>query len=392
MSPREELFPGLRSKFYFNYGGQGVMSESTLGAIIDAYRFVQSEGPFSTSMVGWIRDQLNDTRAKLANRFGGKAFLYALTQNVTEACNIALWGLSWKPGDEIMISDAEHHGVRDAVHNLAQRFELTVAEIALSKLDGKALEAEMAQKLNKDGRTRIFVFSHVLWNSGKVVDLPTIVEFCRNNNVFTLVDGAQSAGVLPLDVEASSVDFYAFTGHKWLCGPEGTGALYICEDLIDQIRPTYMGWRHHLQGAVKGAEKFEIATSSYPLLAGFREALTVPERLAGDSERYEKIIALAKQLKNRLEDNQFKVVPGAGQSGLLSFYVPDYAAEDNLDPGKITNLDNLVKTLEERKIYLRSIPEPRCLRVSLHYLSEQSDIDYLLSELQTLCKSQELTL
>lgn len=368
------------------------MSESTLGAIIDAYRFVQSEGPFSTSMVGWIRDQLNDTRAKLANRFGGKAFLYALTQNVTEACNIALWGLNWKPGDEIMISDAEHHGVRDAVHNLAQRFELTVAEIALSKLDGKALEAEMAQKLNKDGRTRIFVFSHVLWNSGKVVDLPTIVEFCRNNNVFTLVDGAQSAGVLPLDVEANAVDFYAFTGHKWLCGPEGTGALYICEDLIDQIRPTYMGWRHHLQGAVKGAEKFEIATSSYPLLAGFREALTVPERLAGDSERYEKIIALAKQLKNRLEDNQFKVVPGAGQSGLLSFYVPDYAAEDNLDPGKITNLDNLVKTLEERKIYLRSIPEPRCLRVSLHYLSEQGDIDYLLSELQTLYKSQELTL
>lgn len=360
-------YPGLAGKAYFNFGGQGVMSQPSLDAIFEAYQYVQREGPFSSKMFSWIGQQLNDTKELLAAVFGGSAHCFALTQNVTEAVNILLWGLNWQAGDSIMITDCEHPGVVDAVNNLVRRLKLNLIEVAVQSLDGQELVDSIEKQISKDGRTRLFVFSHVLWNSGKVLPLKEINNLCRQYGVLALADGAQSAGVLPLSLRDYDSDFYAFTGQKWLCGPEGTGALYVKESLLGKLEPTYMGWRHHLHGSERGAEKYEIATSSFPLLAGLRAALKCHQEAGDDRSRYVKIMANLNYLKSSLEELGVQTVAGAGASGLLSFKAP----------GK--NHNQLVTDLESDGVYVRSIPEPDCLRASIHYLTESDDVDRLLA-------------
>ncbi|MEB3190899.1 MAG: aminotransferase class V-fold PLP-dependent enzyme, partial [Snowella sp.] len=87
-----------------------------------------------------------------------------------------------------------------------------------------------------------------------------------------LVDGAQSAGSLPLNLTELGVDYYAFTGHKWFCGPSGVGGLYIAPQRLGELLPTYVGWRsidYDSRGAMTGwtrdARRYEVATSPYPL-------------------------------------------------------------------------------------------------------------------------------
>src|SRR4051794_32868497 len=89
------VIPALHNKSYFNYGGQGTMPQPVMDAVFSAYQFVQTRGPFSTAIFSWIVDELTSTRKRLATELGGTPECYVLTQNVSEGCNIVVWGMDW---------------------------------------------------------------------------------------------------------------------------------------------------------------------------------------------------------------------------------------------------------------------------------------------------------
>lgn len=217
-------FPGLTNKAYFNYGGQGVMSSQALAAILDSFKNVQSTGPFNSKMFGWLTDEVIATKKSLASEFGGDVDLYALTQNATEGCNIVLWGLEWKTGDHLLLTDSEHFGVLASSQQLARRHNLELSYFSAAGPTQTVLN-NLEQALKS--QTKLVVVSHVLWNTGAILPIAEMSEICRKRSTLLLVDGAQSAGVIPLDLAKLDVDFYALTGHKWLGGPEGVGALYV---------------------------------------------------------------------------------------------------------------------------------------------------------------------
>ena len=142
-----------------------------------------------------------------------------------------------------------------------------------------------------------------------------------------LVDGAQSAGSLPLDLINSQVDYYGCTGHKWLCGPSGVGFLYVKADLLSSLRPTYIGWRglNFSQADLPfndDASRYEVATSAYPLFSGLQEAIAVHQKWGSIEERYQRICELSKYLWTKLGKIEgiecLKHSPP--ESGLVSFY------------------------------------------------------------------------
>lgn len=365
-----EQFPALANKTYFNFGGQGLLPQVALSAIIKAFEEVQRDGPFSVKMSHWLQDQLDMTRQALSKEFGGEAHCYAITQNVTEACNIAMWGLTWQNGDNLLITDCEHPSISDTSANLAARQGL---ELRVLPVKGQTTE-QILESLSQliDARTRLFAFSHVLWNTGVVLDIQSIANLCRAKGVLTLADGAQSAGAMALNLVQTGVDFYAVTGHKWLCGPEGTGCLYIAPAQLDKLQPTYMGWRHHMTGTTIGAERFEIATSAFPLLAGWREALALHQSAGDSAQRHAQIIDMSNYLKEELTRIGAQVIPSNRLSGLTSFTLP----------GK--NHHDLSTALDSKHIMIRSIPEPECLRASVHYFTSQHDVDLLIKALTEL--------
>lgn len=362
-------FPALQNKKYLNFGAQGVMSQSAIDAILETYKFVQKEGPLSGKMFSWILKHCRELKELLCAEFGGEPANYALTQNATEGCNIILWGLDWQPGDTLLCGDSEHNGVMASVYQLCQRkkLNLKILNLAGQESDESLLaELDSAFNQNESQMPRLFLFSHVLWNTGKVLPLEKISRLCREKGIKTLVDGAQSAGVLPLDLSKAGADYYACTGHKWLCGPEGVGFLFIDAAALECIEPIFAGWRGSKFGPLgeplgwlDGAGRFESATAAFPLLSGLKEAIKVHNAFANQKARYELIKKNIECLKKRLSEIEgLKLLDSGSLSGLLSFSI---FGKDDM---------KLLTALEKRSFILRTIPNPPCLRVSLHYFSK----------------------
>ena len=147
------------------------------------------------------------------------------TKNATEALNLALYGLL-RPGDRVVTSAMEHNSVMRPLRDLASRGVLleVVPASAAGAIEPQAFCAAITVG------TRLAVVTHASNVTGAVTDVARIGEHCRSLGVPLLVDAAQTAGCLPIDVEALRADFLAFSGHKGLLGPQGTGGLYVRDE------------------------------------------------------------------------------------------------------------------------------------------------------------------
>lgn len=393
-----EQFQALANKTYFNYGGQGPMPKVALSAIHRAYEYIQEIGPFSGETQAWIfEEEMPKIRKAIASELAVPPETITLTENVTVGCNIPLWGLNWQAGDHVLITDCEHPGIVAAVGEIARRFRLDVSTFPLMKTlnQGNPLEL-LAQHLHSN--TRLIVLSHILWNTGQVVPLTEIMKLCRkwgkqathSRKPLVLVDAAQSVGVLPLNLIESGVDFYAFTGHKWWCGPEGLGGLYVSPDAAANLQPSFIGWRGivtnsaaEVTGFKPDGRRFEVATSAYPLYAGLREAIAIHQQLGTIEERYQRILELSKFLWQKLNGvsqiNCLRTAPP--EAGLVSFQL-----DKTLRDAGATHAQ-LVKFLEkEYRIMVRTILSPDCVRACVHYFTLESEIEQLVEAITAFCQ------
>ena len=383
---QRQEFPGLINKVYFNFGGQGTLPRSGLEAIIDAHNFLQQQGPFSLKVNDWITQKTELLRQDIAQELGVEASTITLTENVTAGCNIALWGIDWQEGDRILITDCEHPGIIATVQEIAKRFgvEIDICPILNTLNEGDPVEVI---KHHLKPETKLLVLSHLLWNTGQILPLQEISNICHNYSgsdrpILVLADAAQSAGSLPLNLAETGVDFYAFTGHKWFCGPAGVGALYIRPEIFELLNPTFIGWRG-INIDEKGqpidfknnGEKFEVATSSYPQYEGLRAAISVHNHWGNTEQRYQQICQLSEYLWQDLSKisaiNCLKNSPP--KSGLVSFTVDSSMSHKSI-----------VKKLEKQGFLLRTLRDPDCIRACVHYFTLPDEIEQLIKAISLI--------
>ena len=181
---------------------------------------------------------VHETREVLARLFNvDDPLRIVFTKNATEALNIALIGLL-KPGDHVITTGMEHNSVMRPLRFLASRgIDLSVVSTSeRGELDPDDIRA--AFRTN----TRAVVMTHASNVTGTILPVQEIGVLTRERGDIVLcVDAAQTAGALPIDVAAMDVDLLAFTGHKSLYGPQGTGGLYIRKGLDKKIAPLMQG-------------------------------------------------------------------------------------------------------------------------------------------------------
>ncbi|MBW4650054.1 MAG: aminotransferase class V-fold PLP-dependent enzyme [Kastovskya adunca ATA6-11-RM4] len=381
-----QQFPALANKAYFNFGGQGTLPQASLDAISQTYQYIQHNGPFSTGVNAWLMEEGNATREAIASELGAPTSSITLTENVTVGCNIAMWGIDWQAGDHLLMTDCEHPGVIATAYELQRRYniEVSTCPILATLNEGNPVEV-IAEHLRS--RTKLVVLSHLLWNTGQILPLADIVAACRNHPtadapVRILADAAQSAGSLPLNLPELGVDFYAFTGHKWFCGPEGIGGLYVRPDALESLHPTFIGWRGITFGE-KGeptgwkpdGQRYEVATSAYPLYAGLRAAIATHSAWGTPQERYEQICKLSEYLWRKLSqlDQVHCLKTSPPEAGLVSFQLT------NGKPHK-----QLVQSLEQKGFLLRTLVDPDCIRACVHYFTLPSEIDQLVEAVESM--------
>ena len=180
---------------------------------------------------------INDTRERMAQLLGvDNPDRIVFTKNATEALNLVIKGLL-RPGDHVITSGMEHNSVMRPLRAVERRgIELTVVRCSP---EGLLDPQEVERSLRPN--TRLILLNHASNVVGTILPVTEVAEIARRHGVVMCVDAAQTLGVLPFDVEAMKVDLVAFTGHKSLLGPQGTGGLYIREGLESVLEPVQEG-------------------------------------------------------------------------------------------------------------------------------------------------------
>ena len=189
---------------------------------------------------------LDDTRHRLNQLFGGEApERRILTMNCTDGLNLAIKGLI-SPGDHVVTTDLEHNSVSRPLRALEKAGVITLTRVA--SVQGY-IEPETIRTALRPN-TSLVVMTHASNVLGTVQAIEAIAPIVRASGALYLVDAAQSAGVVPIDLRSTPIDLLAFPGHKALYGPTGTGALYVGPRADGKLRP----WREGGTGGDSSSE------------------------------------------------------------------------------------------------------------------------------------------
>ena len=180
--------------------------------------------------------EIYETREKICKLINGNEVLNVIfTFNATDSLNLAIKGVLEK-GDHVVTTSMEHNSVLRPLNQLRKD---GIIDLSIVYADNKGYIEPQKIFDAVTPNTKMIVTTHMSNVFGTIVDIKSIGEFCRDNNILYLVDAAQSIGVLDIDVQDMNIDLLAFPGHKALFGPMGTGALYIKEGI--KVKPLKQG-------------------------------------------------------------------------------------------------------------------------------------------------------
>jgi L-cysteine/cystine lyase len=348
-------FPVLRRVAYLNAGTDGPLPARAVEAATRALGHEADEGRSGTHF-----EHLLELRKQLRGAYAGLLHCepadVALTTCTSEGIAQVVSGLELGPGDEILTSDEEHPGLLGALAAARELRGVSVRAVPLAQIAESIAPA-----------TRLVACCHVGWMSGSLA--PSALA---GVDVPVLFDGAQGIGAIGVDVAALGCDAYAASGQKWLCGPDGTGSLYVSPRLREQIAVSRRGFGNLADPNAGLEARVHDDARCLDTFSLNRETLACALAAsgvladAGWDAVYERARELAAALATRLRDAGRAVAPRDATT-LVSFASDDPPAER--------------ARLAEQDVVVRNIPGRPWLRVSVGAWNDADDLERLLAAL-----------
>ena len=229
-------FPLLEEVIWLASAGIGPMPRRALDAVAGIQRALY-EG-FAPEIWKEAGEAVEGARNAAAALLGVEREEVALTRSTTEGLNAVAAALPWERGDNIVITDEEYPANTIPWYHQAR---LHGIEVRVVRSQGWRLPLDAFAEVI-DRRTRVVAVSHVQFASGYRVDLVGLSELAHAHGALLVVDAIQSAGAIRVRPRELGVDVLACGGYKWLCGPEGTGFLYMCRGLAEELLPAQAGF------------------------------------------------------------------------------------------------------------------------------------------------------
>ncbi len=257
----------------------------------------------SYSRANKVEEMVYDTRSLISNFFNGLGSKNVVfTKNITESLNIVINGLL-KDSGHIITSNIEHNAIIRPLSNLKKNG--ATYDMAKSNEFGEINVDEIENLIKSD--TKAIIITHASNVSGSINDIKRVGEIAKRNNLFFIVDTAQTAGVIDIDMKEMNISCLAFTGHKYLLGTEGIGGMIISDELSNIIPPLIYGGT----GSISDSEympnflpdKFEAGTQNVSGIIGLKKGI-----------EYIKSIGI-KNIKNREDELTEKFLLGLNSLG-----------------------------------------------------------------------------
>lgn len=249
-----------------------------------------------------------------------------LAANATHALNMALHGLGLGQGDLVLTSMAEHNAVLRPLHYLEKHCGIRIATIPVD--DSGRIRPDAWARALFENRPKLAVMNHASNVTGAINDLPTLAGLAHDAGAIVLVDASQTAGLVDLAPQAWGVDMLAFTGHKYLLGPLGTGGLYLGPNV--SLEPVLTGGTGVLGELREMPEempfRYEVGTPNSTAFAGLAHAIEWSSANPPDRDGLERRL---ERLAEGLASAGARLVPWNGShTPVISFVLPDIPVED----------------------------------------------------------------
>lgn len=370
--------PAVERTAYLNAGTNGPLPVAAHEALVAAAEAELERGRIGPGIYEGLHEGWKQLRAVIAGIFGADVDEIALMRSTTEGLNVALFGLDWNRGDEVITTNLEHGGLFSPLGLLAYRHGVTIRTVDLGYGEGD-VAAQLAEAVTP--RTRAIAISHLQWSSGAIMPLREVATEARRRGIVTIVDAAQAAGQIPVNLHELGVDAYALSGQKWLCGPGGSGALYVRRDAMALIKPTYIRYGgFDATGFVMpraGAERYEMGEVYNPATRAQAAGLRWLVDEVGLDWAYDRIASLGRRCWDGLRQVPgVKVVtPGDRMAGIVCFTIAEWQAKAAAD------------ALGERGFTIRHVEQPPCpvsVRVSTGWWNTEDEVDRFVAAVAEL--------
>lgn len=362
--------PTLRTAMVSEYRAREQQSHN-LAATAQADRWVEESSRLATRIAAFVGCDSDEV---------------LFTRGAGEALSTIVSGLDLNAGDEVLMTTQEHPAALSPWLYLERRRGVVIKQLPVPQplSDPEQVVALFSSAMTE--RTRVLAIPHILYGDGAVLPIQTLCRLARERNVLTLIDGAQAMGMLDFNIRDLGCDFYATCFHKWLCGSQGTGMLYLRREMLERVWPVEP---RHIETSpplsVPLAAPGHLTTPSAlrrmgnvtpylgPALKGVEAAMDLHQRV-GRMRIEARIRELAIYLRMRLQQNDSLQILTPGRPGLwagiMTVRVPQRAATE------------IAARLAEQRLVVRAIELPNhsegAVRISLHAFNSHDEIERLV--------------
>jgi L-cysteine/cystine lyase len=387
---RDQL-PGVHDTVYLNTGTCGPMPLATYNAMQEDMKLDLTKARIDSGHFPHLLESRTAARQAIAKAVGANVSEIAITSSTTDGMYTSILGYRWHAGDELLLTNIEHPGGMIPSFLAKRRYGIRVKVVDIGLGGGEASGIVAAFERAMTPRTRMIVLSHVSYTTGAKLPLKEIVALAHAHDVLVVADAAQTYGALDLDLHDEGVDAYAFAGQKWMCGPDGTGGLYIRADRVGDFEQVFAGggmMRESIDyyGAsyapAFGASRFDSAGRNHSLTIG----QATSTRWITDDLGMDWVAGRIREIAGHTYDELSRmsgvsvVTPREALAGLIAFNVegiegPDLAARLSAEHGVTIRFVG------------KYINNPDAARVSLGFFNTTEDVGKLIDGIQSIQKT-----
>ncbi len=360
-----KLFPHTEHVIYFNHAAVSPLHQRSLDAI-RAYQNQRSRN--NIEFFPDILEEKQQFKELLGKLIHAPADSIAVTENTSMGLNWLARGISWNPGDRVILNNFEFPS---NVYPFLQLQKQGVRIDFVKHRHGRIEPHDIAAMVRPE--TRLLSISFVEFLNGFRNDLAAIAQICQTHDIIFCVDAIQGLGALQLDVQKLGIDFLACGGHKWLMFPLGTAFFYVSPRIFDRLEPMALGWlsvenswdffNYELK-LLPNAARFETGAFNIAGVIGAKATLQMFLEI-GTQQIENRILANTDYLIKKLQQNGYELFTTTEQphrSGIVTFYHP--------------RAEELSAFLKQKRIIV-SLREGM-IRVSPHFYNTSAEIDTFL--------------
>jgi len=369
-----KMFPMPEDEAYLNTGTLGAQPNFVLESVINHMR----QHAVNIARCDWKDGGINllsgyfpytGLREKVGKLINAGYKEVALTQNATMGMNFISNGLDLKEGDEVIMTNQEHAGGRCGWELMSKRKKLILKQVPIPT---PANDPNQIIDLFKEAispKTRVIAIPHIISGFGVILPVKEICEMAKRNDIFTVIDGAQAIGHIPIDVKEINCEVYFSSPHKWLLAPAGNGILYIKNENVDEVWTTLASgqWDNHEDNGFRFTQR---GTGNPALLAGLEAAIDFFNKI-GPKRVTDRIKYLGDYLRDGLKKIGKVEIKSSTHpkmcSGMTTFNISGLTGQIIQD-----------EMWERGKLQPRSVGDENGIRLSTHIYNSIKEIDMAL--------------